>query len=84
MREDDFYLGYYLHLVQDVLYRRFVYDKYHWNPMIPGNVERLHRDYAIVNGYIIKKYNLVNDLFNKNIKETTFKRKSFGTVKVDS
>ncbi|MBQ7925133.1 MAG: hypothetical protein IJ335_02450, partial [Lachnospiraceae bacterium] len=24
MREDDFYLGYYLHLVQDVLYRRFV------------------------------------------------------------
>ena len=62
MREDDFYLGYYLHLVQDVLYRRFVYDKYQWNPMIPGNVERLHRDYAIVNGYIIKKYNLVNDL----------------------
>jgi hypothetical protein len=62
MREDDFYLGYYLHLVQDVLYRRFVYDKYHWNPKIPGNVERLHRDYAIVNGYIIKKYNLVNDL----------------------
>ncbi len=62
MREDDFYLGYYLHLVQDVLYRHFVYDKYHWNPMIPGNVERLHKDYEIVNNYIIKKYNLVNDL----------------------
>ena len=72
MQEDDFYLGYYLHLVQDALYRRFVYEKYHWNPKIPGNVERLHRDYVIVNDYIIKKYNLVNDLlipenFNEEI-----------------
>ena len=25
MREDDFYLGYYLHLVQDALYRHIVY-----------------------------------------------------------
>ncbi|SFP84429.1 hypothetical protein SAMN04487928_109119 [Butyrivibrio proteoclasticus] len=39
MRQDDLYLGYYLHLVQDMCYRHFVYDKYHWNPMIPGNVE---------------------------------------------
>ena len=70
MQEDDFYLGYYLHLVQDALYRHFVYDKYHWNPKIPGNVERLHRDYAILNDYIIKKYNLVNDLvIPKNFNE---------------
>ena len=34
MRQDDLYLGYYLHLVQDICYRHFVYDKYHWNPMI--------------------------------------------------
>ena len=52
MLTDDFYLGYYLHLVQDSLYRHFVYDKYHWNPMIPGNVEKLHNDYSIVNYYV--------------------------------
>lgn len=29
MLKDDLYLGYYLHLVQDALYRNFVYDRYH-------------------------------------------------------
>ncbi len=62
MKIDDLYLGYYLHLVQDVIYRHFVYDKYHWNPMIPGNVEKLHKDYAIGNYYVIQKYNLKNEL----------------------
>lgn len=62
MKQDDLYLGYYLHLVQDILYRHFVYDKYQWNPLIPGNVEKLHRDYAIVNYYVIQKYQLKNDL----------------------
>ena len=48
MKTDDLYLGYYLHLVQDICYRHFVYDKYKWNPMIPGNVEKLHKDYRIL------------------------------------
>jgi len=46
MLSDDLYMGYYLHLVQDSLYRKYVYGRYHWNPMIPGNVERLHKDYV--------------------------------------
>ena len=62
MLSDDLYMGYYLHLVQDALYRHYVYDIHHWNPRIPGNVERLHRDYQIVNPYIINKYQLKNDL----------------------
>ncbi len=62
MLTNDLYLGYYLHLVQDALYRQFVYDKYHWDPTIPGNVERLHKDYSIVNHYIATKYRLTNDL----------------------
>jgi len=62
MLSDDLYMGYYLHLVQDSLYRHFVYDIHHWNPTIPGNVERLHKDYQIVNKYIIGKYGLKNDL----------------------
>ena len=59
---DDLYLGYYLHLVQDICYRHFVYDRYHWNPRIPGNMERLYRDYNILNTYVRDKYGLVNDL----------------------
>lgn len=59
---DDLYLGYYLHLVQDVVHRHFVYDKYHWNPLVPGSVEKLHKDYAIGNYYVIQKYALKNDL----------------------
>ena len=27
---DDLYLGYYLHLVQDLLFRGFIYGKYNW------------------------------------------------------
>ena len=62
MLQDDLYMGYYLHLVQDSLYRHYVYDRYHWNPTIPGNMEHLHKDYQIVNQYIISKYQLKNDL----------------------
>ena len=60
--QDDLYLGYYLHLVQDVVHRHFMYDRYHWNPTIPGNVGRLHNDYAILNKYVRERYGLVNDL----------------------
>ena len=59
---DDLYMGYYLHLVQDALYRHYVYDIHHWNPRIPGNVDRLHKDYEILNQYVINKYGLTNDL----------------------
>ena len=62
MLTDDLYMGYYLHLVQDALYRHYVYDIHHWNPRIPGNVERLHKDYEILNQYVINKYGLTNDL----------------------
>lgn len=62
MKTDDLYLGYYLHLVQDICYRHFVYDKYKWNPMIPGNVQKLHKDYSIINYYVAQKYDLQNDI----------------------
>lgn len=62
LKTDDLYLGYYLHLIQDICYRHFVYDRYHWNPTVPGNVEKLHRDYAITNHYVVVKYHLKNDI----------------------
>ena len=52
MEKDDLYLGYYLHLIQDMLYRRFMYEEHGWNSSAPGNVEKLHRDYEILNEYV--------------------------------
>ena len=60
--QDDLYLGYYLHLVQDLYFRDFVSNRYHWNPLPPGNVERLHDDYALINQYVIQKYALSNTI----------------------
>lgn len=59
---DDLYLGYYLHLIQDIAYRGLIYNDYGWNPMIPGNVNALHNDYALLNTYVIEKYSLVNNI----------------------
>lgn len=63
MQTDDLYLGYYLHLIQDMAFRHFVYDKHKWNPMIPGNVEKLHNDYRLINTYVIEEYKLKQDIF---------------------
>ncbi len=60
--DDDLYIGYYLHLIQDLVFRELLYDKYQWNPAIPGNVERLHNDYRLINAYVIKKYGVKNDI----------------------
>lgn len=63
MAKDSLYLGYYLHLVQDLVYRDFVYNEHHWDPTAAGNIERLHNDYRLINSYIIEKYGLQNELF---------------------
>lgn len=34
MVEDDLYLGYYLHLIQDLFFRNFVYHRCHWQPHV--------------------------------------------------
>ncbi len=49
-------------MVQDLYFRDFVYHRYHWNPLPPGNVERLHNDYALINQYVIQKYALSNTI----------------------
>lgn len=73
MSEDALYIGYYLHLIQDLVFRELIYDQYKWNPTIPGNVQRLHNDYHLTNLYAIKKYGvsnnvqMVNDLKNEKL-----------------
>ncbi len=62
LKTDDLYRGYYLHLIQDLYFRDFVYRQHCWNPRIPGNIEKLHRDYALTNAYVISKYKIENHL----------------------
>ncbi len=62
MRTDELYLGYYLHLVQDILFRHFLFDRYHWDPTVPENTTKLNRDYEIGNAYVVQKYQLQNTL----------------------
>ena len=57
--KDDLYLGYYLHLIQDAVYRRFLYtDEGFINKRNGNYVSELHNDYALLNEYIINKYGL--------------------------
>lgn len=62
IQSDDLFLGYYLHLVQDILFRRFMYVEHGWNPRLPGYVERLHRDYAVTNAAVIRRHGLTPDM----------------------
>jgi len=62
MKTDDLYLGYYLHLIQDLLYRHFVYDRYHWDPRPEGHLERLYDDYRQINARLINRYEMQKDM----------------------
>ena len=63
IREDDLYLGYYLHLAEDDLYR----DLFHRRLRLPRmksdeDVEALHRDYHLINRAVVQAYDLHYDL----------------------
>ena len=58
----DLCLGYYLHLIQDTVFRRFVYDIHHWDPHHEGNPQRLHGDYARLNPFVIERFGLQCDI----------------------
>lgn len=62
LKTDDLYLGYYLHLIQDTIFRYFVYSLHNWNPYPKGNTERLHNDYKLLNNYVIDRYKLPDNL----------------------
>ena len=57
---DDLYLGYYFHLIQDGIYRRFLYYDYGYKVTCPEDVELLHNDYHLLNTYLVSKYHLQN------------------------
>ena len=62
IRQDDLYLGYYMHLVEDAVYRKFFYNEHSKMPKSKEDVIRLHMDYHMLNMYIVDKYELKNEL----------------------
>ena len=60
--DDPLYLGYYLHLVQDIVFRKVFYLDHGWKVDAPGKVERLYDDYHILNAWAIQKFALRDDL----------------------
>lgn len=59
---DDLYLGYYMHLVEDDFYRQFIHSKCFKAPYTHEEIAILHNDYHILNSYIVNKYNIHNTL----------------------
>lgn len=63
IQNDDLYLGFYLHLVEDACYRIFWYRHF---PQTAGRsreiMEDLHTDYHKLNRYLVEKYRLVCEL----------------------
>ena len=62
MATDELYLAYYLHLIQDMVYRRYMYALPHWDARMPENIVKLHSDYRKINRYIIESRALVNSI----------------------
>ncbi len=66
LRIDDLYLGYYMHLVEDAFYRKFINNGESRTPCSQEEVAVLHNDYHILNSYIVNKYNIHN-IFEKSV-----------------
>jgi len=60
--QDDLYLGYYMHLLEDTFYRSFIYQDRFTMPVTPEEIQVLHNDYHILNAYIVSKYKIHNEL----------------------
>lgn len=61
---DELYLGYYMHLVEDALYRKLLYRDYGLRDVgrCPEKVAVLHNDYHLINRYVVEKHRLKNEL----------------------
>lgn len=62
LKTDGLYLGYYFHLLEDMVFRRVVYQENGWRPDTPEKVERLHGDYRRCNAWAIRRYGVRDTL----------------------
>ena len=60
IQSDELYLGYYLHLIEDCIFRKYIYYDLGLLEMRgrEGFLPKLYSDYHSVNGYLVKKYNI--------------------------
>ena len=56
--DDDLALGYYLHLVGDIVQRQMFRNELGWKAVNRESVRLLHRDYALLNPIVIASYGL--------------------------
>ena len=59
--EDGLVLGYYLHLLQDLVFRDYMYHELGFNPRKPGYLAGLHSDYRRLNRLLAARYGLSQD-----------------------
>ena len=59
---DDLYLGYYLHLIEDAVYRFFLWRGNYDRPRNAEQSAQIHRDYHILNACFVRKWKLENEL----------------------
>ncbi len=64
--DDPVYMGYYLHLVQDMVFRDFMYNTHGFSPAERKNVLKLYGDYQRLNAHLARKYSIPVELL-KNI-----------------
>ena len=76
MKRDSLYLGYYLHLIQDMVYRQYMYALPHWDARIWENVLQLHSDYRKINRYLIDSRGIENGI----IAPADFEREDINTL----
>lgn len=57
---DPLYLGYYMHLVEDCFYRAFCHEDYQLYFIQDEAVRALHRDYHLLNPWLVRRYALQN------------------------
>ncbi|MBQ8556735.1 MAG: hypothetical protein IJ438_12820 [Clostridia bacterium] len=58
---DGLVLGYYLHLMQDLVSRDYLYHELRFNPRQPGYLAGLHSDYRRLNRKLVRRYGLTKD-----------------------
>lgn len=62
LRTDSLYLGYYMHLLEDMAFRNVIYKKHHWYPDSPEKVARIHKDYRLCNAWAIRRFGVTAEL----------------------
>ncbi|SDB21917.1 hypothetical protein SAMN02910317_01108 [Ruminococcaceae bacterium FB2012] len=57
LSEGGLYLGYYMHLIQDIVFRDYFYHTVGYVPT-SEKLKQLHLDYSLINSYVIGRYGI--------------------------